>query len=180
MADIMFKVPFDKLKEMMDKVLAAGGQPDAIYISKDGQYVYAVESEKIPIYDSISLAAQEIDRLKNELAESQAKCDHADELLAQSLRIEEKVRKELEESQAVCAAYRQALEKVNQWVGLDGDGITDPLRLEIKEVFKSDAGKEWIEAVREARNEIQNNIPVEKRDCVLYDQLNRLLGELAE
>jgi hypothetical protein len=33
--------------------------------------------------------------------------------------------------------------------------------------------------LRRARNEIQNNIAVEVRDCPLYDEINAEIGELA-
>ena len=107
--------------------------------------------------DVIAFAAQEIDRLKKELAESQAKCDHADELLAQSLRIEEKVRAELVESQVACAAYRAALEKYGRHFGECKSNLfigeirsADDCTCGFQETLKSDAGKKWIEAVRMA------------------------------
>ena len=136
------------------------------------------DCEVVSLFTLLDQAQAEQLKLEKSLAESQAKCDHADELLTQSLRIEEKVRKELEESQAeiatlrrsnkeafdrfyvygfesiklnaACATYMQALEKVNS-----NEYCNSVCKNLVKESLKSNAGKEWIEAVREAKNALK-------------------------
>jgi hypothetical protein len=59
--------------------------------------------------------------------------------------------------------------------GTNGNHATDSFCMEAQaaelELFRT--------ALRAARDEIQNKVPVEKRDCVLYDRINNVLGELA-
>lgn len=57
----------------------------------------------------------------------------------------------------------------------DGNHATDAFCMEAL----SAELEQFTIALRSARNEIQNKIPVETRDCVLYDRINYLLGELA-